>query len=397
MKVQRRLSKKPLAFQICSSITEVEKKEYDSIQPDNNPFFEFDFLFALEKSGCVGPGTGWEPRYLLLREEAELAAAVTFYIKTDSYGEYIFDWQWARAYQDAGLRYYPKVVVGVPFTPANGPRIIVRGDYDYEECARELIEKLVEICSLNSLSSIHFLCITAEEQELLSDCGFLPRFTHQYHWHNQGYMGFDDFLGDLRSGRRKQIKKEKNRLRDLGVEISVLGKEQIQSEHMDSIWEFYRSTSLRKWGNAYLNREFFDLIFEKYREKTVLVIAQIDGRPVGGAINFRKGDKLYGRYWGCSTDVPYLHFECCYYRPIEFAIENRINVFEAGAQGEHKFLRGFEAVPVYSSHLFFNPGAQSSIDNFLREERPYMRSIISEYNKHSPLKYARGGKRGKII
>ncbi|MCY3985439.1 MAG: GNAT family N-acetyltransferase [Candidatus Dadabacteria bacterium] len=397
MKVQRRLSKKPPAFQICSSITEVEKKEYDSIQPDNNPFFEFDFLFALEKSGCVGPGTGWEPRYLLLREEAELAAAVTFYIKTDSYGEYIFDWQWARAYQDAGLRYYPKVVVGVPFTPANGPRIIVRGDYDYEECARELIEKLVEICSLNSLSSIHFLCITAEEQELLSDCGFLPRFTHQYHWHNQGYMGFDDFLGDLRSGRRKQIKKEKNRLRDLGVEISVLGKEQIQSEHMDSIWEFYRSTSLRKWGNAYLNREFFDLIFEKYREKTVLVIAQIDGRPVGGAINFRKGDKLYGRYWGCSMDVPYLHFECCYYRPIEFAIENRINVFEAGAQGEHKFLRGFEAVPVYSSHLFFNPGAQSSIDNFLREERPYMRSIISEYNKHSPLKYARGGKRGKII
>ncbi len=397
MKVQRRLSKKPPAFQICSSITEVEKKEYDSIQPDNNPFFEFDFLFALEKSGCVGPGTGWEPRYLLLREEAELAAAVTFYIKTDSYGEYIFDWQWARAYQDAGLRYYPKVVVGVPFTPANGPRIIVRGDYDYEECARELIEKLVEICSLNSLSSIHFLCITAEEQELLSDCGFLPRFTHQYHWHNQGYMGFDDFLGDLRSGRRKQIKKEKNRLRDLGVEISVLGKEQIQSEHMDSIWEFYRSTSLRKWGNAYLNREFFDLIFEKYREKTVLVIAQIDGRPVGGAINFRKGNKLYGRYWGCSMDVPYLHFECCYYRPIEFAIENRINVFEAGAQGEHKFLRGFEAVPVYSSHLFFNPGAQSSIDNFLREERPYMRSIISEYNRHSPLKYARGGKRGKII
>lgn len=397
MKVRKKLSKKSTAFQICHSITEVEKRKYDSIQPDNNPFFEFDFLFALEKSGCVGPGTGWEPRHLLLREGKKLVGAVTFYLKTDSYGEYIFDWQWARAYQDAGLRYYPKAVAGVPFTPTTGPRIIVRKDYDYETCARALIKKLVEVCSLKSLSSIHFLFVTEEEQELLSDCGFLSRLTHQYHWHNSGYLCFDDFLGDLRSGRRKQIKKEKRRLGDLGVEISVLEKEQIRREHIDSIWEFYVSTNSRKWGSAYLNREFFDSVFETYREKTVLVIAQIDGHPVGGTINFRKGDKLYGRYWGCNIEIPYLHFECCYYRPIEFAIDNGINVFEAGAQGEHKFLRGFEAVPVYSSHLFFNPGAQRSIDNFLREERPYMRSLISEYNRHSPLKRARGGKPEKIV
>ena len=157
------------------------------------------------------------------------------------------------------------------------------------------------------------------------------------------------------------------------------------------------NTNSRKWGNAYLNREFFDLLFETYREKTVLVIARMDGRPVGGTINFRKGDKLYGRYWGCSVEVPYLHFECCYYRPIEFAIDNGINVFEAGAQGEHKFLRGFEEVAVHSSHLFFNPGAQRSIDNFLRGERPYTRSLISEYNRHSPLKRVRGGKPEKIV
>ena len=390
--MQKKISKKLVAFQICHSITEVEKKEYDSIQPDNNPFFEFDFLFALEKSGCVGPGTGWEPRHLLLREGKELVGAVTFYLKTDSYGEYIFDWQWARAYQDAGLRYYPKAVAGVPFTPANGPRIIVRKDCDYKRYGRMLIEKLVEICSLKSLSSMHFLFVTKEEQELLSDCGFLSRLTHQYHWHNSGYLCFDDFLGDLRSGKRKQIRKERRSLGDLGVEISVLEKEQIRSEHIDSIWEFYVNINSKKWGNAYLNKEFFDLLFETYREKIVLVIAKIDGSPVGGTINFRKGDKLYGRYWGCSAEVPYLHFECCYYRPIEFAIDNRINIFEAGAQGEHKFLRGFEAVPVYSSHLFFNPGAQGSIENFLRGERPYMRSLISEYNKHSPLKRARSGK-----
>ena len=397
MKVQKKLSEKLVAFQICNSITEVEKKEYDSIQPDNNPFFEFDFLFALEKSRCVGPGTGWEPRYLLLREGKELVGAVTFYLKTDSYGEYIFDWQWARAYQDAGLRYYPKAVVGVPFTPANGPRILIRKDYDYGTYALELTKKLVEICSLKHLSSMHFLFVTEDEQKLLSDCGFLSRLTHQYHWHNSDYLCFDDFLGDLRSGRRKQIKKERRRLGDLGVDISVLEKEQIRSEHIDSIWEFYVNINSKKWGNAYLNKEFFDLLFETYREKIVLVIAKIDGHPVGGTINFRKGEKLYGRYWGCNMEIPYLHFECCYYKPIEFAIDNGINIFEAGAQGEHKFLRGFEAVPVHSSHLFFNSAAQDSIENFLRGERPYMRSLISEYNKHSPLKRARGGKPGKIV
>ena len=397
MKAEKKLSKESTAFQICHSITEIEKKEYDSIQPDNNPFFEFDFLFALEKSGCVGPGTGWEPRHLLLREGGKLIGAVTFYLKTDSYGEYIFDWQWAQAYQDAGLSYYPKVVVGVPFTPTTGRRIIVHPDYDYKTCGRALAEKLIEVCSLKNLSSIHFLFVTAEEQELLADCGFLSRLTHQYHWHNSDYLCFDDFLRDLRSGRRKQIRKEKRRLCDLGIEVSVFEKEQIRREHIDSIWEFYVSTSSKKWGNAYLNREFFDLVFETYREKTVLVVAQAEGRPVGGTINFRKGDKLYGRYWGCTVEVPYLHFECCYYKPIEFAISNGINVFEAGAQGEHKFLRGFEAVPVYSSHFFFNSGAQSSVDNFLRGERPYMRSLISEYNKHSPLKRARGGKSEKIV
>ncbi len=391
----KKLSKESISFQICHSIIEVEKKEYDSIQPDNNPFFEFDFLFALEKSGCVGPGTGWEPRHLLLREGKKLIGAITFYLKTDSYGEYIFDWQWARAYQDAGLRYYPKAVVGIPFTPATGRRIIVRADYDYGMCGRALIEKLIEICSLKSLSSIHFLFVTYEEQELLCECGFLSRLTYQYHWFNSDYLGFDDFLSDLRSGRRKQIKKERRRLNDLGIEVNVFEKDQIRREHIDCIWEFYLNTTSEKWGNAYLNRKFFDLVFETYRDRTVLMVAQMENRPVGGTINFRKGDKLYGRYWGCNIKVPYLHFECCYYKPIEFAIRNGIKVFEAGAQGEHKFLRGFEAVPIYSSHFFFNPGAQSSIDNFLRGERPYMRSLISEYNRHSPLKRARGGNRKK--
>ncbi len=391
------LSGKSVEFELLFSITEVDKEQYDSIQPPDNPFFEFDFLFALEKSRCVGPRTGWEPRYLLLRDGKTIAAAVTFYLKTDSYGEYIFDWQWAQAYQDAGLSYYPKVVVGVPFTPTTGSRLIVNPDYDYKTCAMLLAEKLVDICSRMDISSVHFLFITREEQEILGELGFLPRISHQYHWHNSDYGCFDDFLGVLRSGKRKQIKKERRRLYDSGVNISILEKDGICPEDINCVWEFYLNTNSRKWGNVYLNRHFFEILFRKYRERTVLFIASRDGSPVGGTINFRKGKKLYGRYWGCVEDIPYLHFECCYYKPIEYAISNGISVFEAGAQGEHKFLRGFCAVPVNSSHLFFNRAARAAIDSFLRVERPHMRSLVSEYNRISPVKKIRGEISKKII
>ena len=396
MKTPKKLSGKSTAFQLCRSVLEVEKAEYDSIQPADSPFFEFDFLLALEESGCVGPGTGWEPRHLLLREAGELAGALTFYVKTDSYGEYIFDWQWAQAYHDAGLRYYPKAVVGVPFTPANGERILVSGEYDYGSCAGALVEKLADACADEGLSSVHFLFVTPREQETLGRAGFLSRLTHQYHWRNDGYSDFDDFLSALRSGKRKQIRKERRSVRE-NARVSVFEKDGVTRGHMDRIWDFYVSTNSRKWGNAYLNRKFFDLLYESWRERMVIVMAERDGRPAGGTINFRKGDKLYGRYWGARENVPYLHFECCYYSLIEFAIENGIRTFEAGAQGEHKFLRGFLAEEVRSSHLFFNRRAHEVVENFLRAERPYTRSLISRYNSHSPLKAVRGGKSEKII
>ncbi len=379
-------SKKSVEFKLLFSITEVNKEQYDSIQPLDNPFFEFDFLFALEKSRCVGAQAGWEPRYLLMYDGKTLAGTVTFYLKTDSYGEYIFDWQWAQAYQNAGLSYYPKVVIGVPFTPTTGSRLIVNSDYDYKTCAKLLAEKIIDVCSRMDVSSVHFLFITRQEQEILNELGFLPRITHQYHWHNSNYSCFDDFLKDLRSSKRKQIRKERQRLYDSGVDISILEKDSICPKDINSIWEFYLNTNLRKWGNAYLNRDFFEIIFQRYKERTVLVKASRNGRPMGGTINFRKNKKLYGRYWGCVEEIPYLHFECCYYKPIEYAISNGIAVFEAGAQGEHKFLRGFSAVAVHSSHLFFDRAARVAIDNFLRAERPHMRSVISEYNRLSPVK-----------
>ena len=393
MKNSNTVLKNQLRSKIYSSVTELDRNQYNSIQPHDNPFLEYEFLYALEASRSVGSGTGWDPRYIVLYNQERIVAALVFYIKTDSYGEYIFDWEWARAYYDAGLAYYPKVVVGVPFTPTNGQRILVDENYDFEICASILIEKLVEYCKSQKLSSIHFLFITEKEKNLLEKFNFLTRLTHQYHWHNREYKTFDDFLLDLRSGRRKQIRKERKKLYENNIEIELIDNLRLTTGHRDIIWQFYINTNSKKWGNAYLNKAFFDIIFELYKERTILVLAKSDDIYLGGTINFFKNKKLYGRYWGCKHEVEFLHFECCYYKLIEFAIENDLEIFEAGAQGEHKFLRGFSAVPIYSSHYFFNQGAYNSISDFLDRERIYYQNTINNYNNRSPLKHLYAGKR----
>ncbi len=385
--------KNQLICKIFDSITKLNRDEYNHIQPPDNPFLEYEFLYALEESESIGLGTGWDPRYIVLFDEGKIIASLTFFIKTDSYGEYIFDWEWARAYYDAGLSYYPKAVVGVPFTPTNGQKIIVDESCDFDVCASVLIEKLIEYSNSFSLSSIHFLFITEREKSVLEKFNFLVRLTHQYHWHNNDYKTFDDFLSDLRSGKRKQIRKERKRIYEQNIKIELIENGALTDEHLDVIWRFYINTNSKKWGNAYLNKRFFDIIFDLYKERTLLVMAKSDETWLGGTINFFKNKKLYGRYWGCELEVEFLHFECCYYKLIEFAIENKIEIFEAGAQGEHKFLRGFSAVPIYSCHYFFNTGAYNSISNFLERERIYYQNMINSYNKKSPLKHLYGGKR----
>lgn len=392
MKNSNSALKNQLSCKIFESVEEFEKSEYNQIQSADNPFLEYDFLYALEASGSVGRGTGWDPRYIVLYDKNKIIAALTFFVKTDSYGEYIFDWEWARAYYDAGIPYYPKAVVGVPFTPATGERILVNENYDFELCGSVLIEKLLDYCLSQGLSSVHFLFITEKEKLLLEKLGFLSRLTHQYHWHNKNYKTFDDFLSDLRSGRRKQIRKERKKLYSGNIEIEIVSDKQLTEMHRDIIWQFYINTNSKKWGNAYLNKKFFDIIFERYRERTVLVLAKSQSRWLGGTINFFKNKNLYGRYWGCLREIEFLHFECCYYKLIEFAIENGIEKFEAGAQGEHKFLRGFSAVPINSSHYFFNKGAYNSISDFLRREIIYSQNMIKNYNNRSPLKHFYGGK-----
>lgn len=376
-----------MKVKIIESITEVDKDAYNAIQDKDHPFLDHEFLMSLEKSGCIGERTGWDPRYILLFDDRKLIASLAFFIKTDSYGEFIFDWEWARAYQNVGLSYYPKGVVGVPFTPTTGKRLNVHPQYDYRTCSQLLIDAMISLSKELDLSSIHCLFIDRQEQEVLAQAGFIERITHQYHWENRNYEDFDNFLEAFKASKRKQIKKERRPFYNSTVKIHLLTGGSIKKEHIDTMWQFYNDTHMRKWGEAYLNYEFFDLIHKHFSDRIVMVMAKSEGRWVGGSINFLKNSRLFGRYWGTITNISNLHFECCYYSLIEYAIKNKIKGFEAGAQGEHKFLRGFKAVPIYSSHLIFNQPARDSIKKYLLNEKGYMLELIKKYNQRSPLKY----------
>ncbi|MEM7007522.1 MAG: GNAT family N-acetyltransferase [Thermodesulfobacteriota bacterium] len=383
-------AKKCFESSVYESISSIDKDQYNSIVDPENPFLEFEFLHALETSGCVGPLTSWDPRYIILKDNSKIIGAITAYKKLDSYGEYIFDWEWARAFESSGLRYYPKLVVAVPFTPATGTRILVHPDYPFDECAEIMLKRLIQVCIEENCSSTHFLYLTEKENLFLSQKGFLSRITHQYHWKNRDYTNFDDFLCDLRSGRKKQIRKERRSLGEIGLNIQTLSGDEINEEHMDSIWEFYLDTHSRKWGSAYLNREFFDLMFQNFRHRLVFIMANDGDKWVGGTFNVHKNDRLFGRYWGTLYNYKNLHFECCFYGLIDYSIKKGVKIFEAGAQGEHKFLRGFAAVPTYSSHMMLNENAQNAIGDYLIRERDYTDSLITQYNRQSPLKYLYG-------
>lgn len=376
-----------LFTRIYDKISKIDKEGFNSIQDEHNPFLEYEYLSALENSGCIGDLTNWSPRYLILYDGDRVIGSIVFFLKMDSYGEFIFDWEWAHAYQRAGLRYYPKAVVAIPFTPTTGRRILVHSDYDYETCASVMIGSLIDYCRDCGASSLHCLFVSREEQQMLSEKGFIPRITHQYHWHNRDYSSFSDFLKDLKSGKRKQIRKERRSIENSDLKIEVLAGADIKQQHMDTMWNFYCETNSRKWGNAYLNRNFFSQIYDNFLHRTVMVLASRNDMYVAGSINFFKNGRLFGRYWGTVTDERYLHFECCYYTLIEYSIRNNVKVFEAGAQGEHKFLRGFAAVPTYSSHLIFNKHANHVISNYVEKERDYMKKLIISYNSQSPLKY----------
>lgn len=332
-----------------------------------DPFTTHRFLTALERSGSVGPGTGWDPRPMVVRAEGRVVAVAPLYIKAHSQGEYIFDHAWADAWQRAGGRYYPKLQVAVPFTPATGRRFLCAPGW--EAAGRSaILSGLERIAADNRLSSAHVTFCTASEAEGAPP-QWLHRVTQQFHWENRGYSCYEDFLGDLASRKRKALRKERATAQGFGGTIRALTGAELHPAHWDAFWQFYQDTGARKWGRPYLTRAFFDEVQATLRDDVLLVLAERNGRPVAGALNLIGRDTLYGRYWGCIEDHPCLHFELCYHQAIDWAIAHGLKRVEAGAQGEHKLARGYLPVPVHSLHHLPDTGFRKAVDRYLQAER----------------------------
>ncbi len=375
-----------LTVQLVERIGDIPAADWDSLAGPDNPFVSHAFLRILEESGSVGPKTGWEPRHLTARDPAgRLVGAVPLYLKGHSYGEYVFDHAWANAWERAGGSYYPKLQAAVPFTPVTGPRLLTAPDSP-PGTAEAMVGALRSIAADNGLSSVHVTFPTEAEYALFGRLGWLQRIGTQFHWENRGYAGFDDFLAAFSSRKRKAVKKERREVAESGVELLTLSGADLKPEHWDAFHRFYTATSDRKWGWAYLTEAFFHRLGETMPERVVLVMARDGGRWVAGALNLLGTDTLYGRNWGCVGDYRFLHFEACYYRAIDFAIERGLKRVEAGAQGEHKIQRGYLPVPTYSAHWIPNPGFRRAVADFLEREREAMAEEMRLLAEESPFR-----------
>ncbi len=359
----------PAVLKLLGSIGEVEAAAWDACAGPDNPFLSHAFLAVLEESGSATTRTGWGPRHLVLEDEAgTVLGCVPLYLKNHSYGEYVFDHGWAQAYEAAGGQYYPKLQVAVPFTPVPGPRLLVRPGPHAESAAAALTRGLAQVAEQLGVVTVHVTFPTGAEAERLAAAGWLHRIGCQYHWINEGYRSFDDFLAALSSRKRKTIRKERRQVADSGVTVEVLTGDAIRAEHWDAFFRCYRATGGRKWGHPYLTRDFFHRLGARLGDRVVLVMARIAGRYVAGALNLIGGDTLYGRNWGCEAEFRFLHFEACYYRALDFAIAHGLARVEAGAQGEHKLQRGYRPTRTHSVHLIRDPALHRAVEDFLRRE-----------------------------
>ena len=354
-----------LIARVAPGVGAIPADQWDALAGTGNPFVGHAFLTALEDSGSVGPGTGWDPAPIVIEDaRGTPLAALPAWLKSHSQGEYVFDHAWADAWHRAGGRYYPKLQIAVPFTPATGPRLLLAD----EAYAAPLLRAAETLCAQNGLSSAHATFIEPGQRPLFERAGWLLRADIQFHWHNRGYGSFDDFLADLSSRKRKDLRKERARAQE-GVEIRHVSGGDLRPEHWDAFWVFYQDTGARKWGQPYLTREAFDLFGERMAERILLVLAFVDGTPIAGALNFIGEEALYGRYWGCTVERPFLHFELCYYQAIDAAIARGLARVEAGAQGGHKLARGYEPVPTWSAHWLADAGFREAVADFLERER----------------------------
>jgi uncharacterized protein len=375
-----------VTVRVHSAIAEIPAEIWDACAGDINPTVSHTFLNALEESGSTTPRTGWTPQHLSLAwPDGEIGAVVPLYAKTHSYGEYIFDYGWADAYERAGGRYYPKLLSAVPFTPVPGPRLMLHPGAPPD--SRDLLlAGMVEFVKRRRISSLNVNFPEAEEAEALTEAGFLKRLGQQFHWSNNGYRDFEDYLAALNSRKRKAVKKERRESLARGLEIDVLTGADLKPRHWDAFFEFYLATSDRKWGSAYLNRRFFAMIGERMPEKIVLILARRGSNYVAGAFNLLGKDTIYGRNWGSYGDYKFLHFECCYYQAIEFAITHGLKRVEAGAQGPHKIQRGYLPVPTYSVHWIPDPAFRRAVAQFLARERQMVEHKIEGLTEFSPFR-----------
>jgi predicted N-acyltransferase len=363
---------------IASGIAGLNPHAWDRLGT-GDPFLSHAFLSALEESGSVGPGTGWTPAPILVEDEAaRLVAAAPAYLKSHSQGEYVFDHGWAEAWEQAGGAYYPKLQVAVPFTPVPGARLLGHRP-------QQLLAAIEAVTAQNGMSSAHITFIDEAGAAEAERRGWLIRHGIQYHWFNRGYASFEEFLASLSSRKRKAIRKERSAARD-GIEFRSLRGAEIGPAEWDSLWAFYQDTGARKWGRPYLTREFFDLVGERMGDSVLLFLARRSGRPIAGALNFIGPDTLYGRYWGTVEDVPFLHFELCYYQAIEWACQHGLQSVQAGAQGEHKVSRGYEPVVTKSAHFIPNPGFRNAVADFVEQERLAVENEIDWLRRDLPYR-----------
>jgi predicted N-acyltransferase len=352
-----------------------------------NPFVSHAFFSALEASGSACARTGWGPRHLVAKLNGAIAGIVPCYLKSHSQGEYVFDRGWADAYERAGGHYYPKLQASVPFTPAAGHRLLIRDGVDRERIGTALASGLIALCEATKASSVHVTFAREAECEFLAEYGFLQRTDQQFHWHNQGYNSFDDFLATLNSRHRKAIKRERREaLAVEGITVHALTGRDITEDAWDAFFDFYMETGSRKWGRPYLTREFYSLIGETMADDVLLVMVKRHGRWIAGAINFIGSDTLFGRHWGAIEHHPFLHFEVCYYQAIDFAIARGLKTVEAGAQGEHKIARGYLPQTTYSTHYIADPGLARAIDEYLKRERAYVAEAARELTEAGPFR-----------
>jgi predicted N-acyltransferase len=380
-----------LAVEFISSLGAVSQHEWDAVTGHDYPFLRYQFLYGLEQTGCATAQTGWQPCHALLRQAGTIVAVMPMYLKSHSYGEYVFDWSWADAWQRSGLEYYPKLVSAIPFTPATGPRICVAPSLDTHTAYEALVAGIQDFAQRKDISSWHLLFPPQPLSQALAEFGTHVRTASQFHWFNEGYTTFDNFLATFSSRKRKNLKRERKRVADQGISLTTLVGDEIGAANWQQFHHFYQMTYAKRSGHGgYLSKEFFTGTAAGMGDQVIMVLASMEGSAIAAALYFRSKDTLFGRYWGASEEFDCLHFEACYYQGIEFCIANGIKRFDPGAQGEHKIQRGFTPVKTYSNHWIADPALSAAVEDFTRQESTHIEQYMTQAAELLPFKA--GGK-----